>query len=126
MRSLYPAVLLVLAACSSEAIEAAPDASPVAIDAGSDAAKVAVIPRDAAPEASAEAGVDAGPLDPACNGNVRRDDCAALFLPSAYGMNPGCEGTPYRGTSERRPSGLVGCVDYEVLATHDRLTCCPE
>ena len=126
MRSLYVVALLTVAACSSseafEVTDAGVDATP---DARQDAG-VAVYRDAAIPDATeAAAPVDAGPLDPLCDGDKFRDRCAALNLPAEYGVEPACESTPYRGTT-RRPDGLAGCVDWETLATGERITCCPK
>ena len=116
---------MVLVACSSVAAEpeVGRDASTEAAEAGAPDAGVRVTPRDASAEAAPIE--DAGPLAPECNGAIHANECAALSLPAAYGVEPTCEGAPYRGT-KRRPAGLAGCVDWETLATGERFTCCPE
>lgn len=128
MRSLCAALLIVAACSSSEATEPAP-----AQDAGREASSLPsatdagiATRRDASvPDASDASPVDAGPLDPLCDGDKLRARCAELLLPAEYGVGQDCDGTPYRGTV-RRAGGLVGCVDWETLATGERLTCCPE
>jgi hypothetical protein len=126
MQKMGVLVSVLLAACSS--IPAEPfverDASTdVVEDRGRDAG-VVVTPRDASVVDAAPL-EDAGPLAPECNGSLHASDCAALHLPSAYGVESTCESFPYLGTM-RRPKGLAGCVDWETLATGERLTCCPE
>lgn len=123
--------LAALVGCSSVQVDdvavadASTDAAP---DRGSDDAGTVITARDASvPDAPAS--VDAAGLDPLCNGDLRSSECEALYLPSAYGVDPACESPPFRkagGTVIIRPDGLAKCVDFEVLATKQRVTCCPE